>query len=218
MSRHVMSHLLTCTALLLPLLTQMSSSVVAQESFDPIYTGSPLQLATEAKIRLELDEPTIIDFIDTPLEDVLNYLEDYHVIEIELDQNALELRGIDSGTPVNRNLSDLSLRSALSHILSGLDLTHLVEDEVLLITSTDMARTHLRTVVYPVVDFFTANDDPQEKGEELIAVLKALVSPSKSSNPIGKFAMFGNHLIIQQPEAAHEEIQKVLDALRRASY
>lgn len=217
MSRNATFYVLICMVFVLPMLTQMNSFGLAQESIDRIYTGSPLQLATEAKIRQELDEPTIVEFIDTPLIDVLKYLDDYHAIEIEIDQDALDLEGVDSGTPITRNLSNISLRSVLSHILSGLNLTYLVEDEVLLITSTDMARTHLRTVVYPVGDLITANDDPQQKGESLITVLKALVSPCGSAEPNGVFALLGNHLIVQQPEAAHEEIQRILDALRRAN-
>lgn len=216
MSRNATFHVLISMIFVLTMLTQMNSFGLAQESIDPIYTGSPMQLSIEAKIRQTLDEPTTVEFIDSPLEDILHYLEDYHAIEIEIDERAFDLGSDDSAKPVTRNLTKLSLRSALSHILSEFDLTFLVEDEVLLITSPETARTHLRTVVYPVGDLITANDDSKEKGEELIAVLKSLVNPYGSSEPNRVFALLGNHLIVQQPEAAHEEIQKVLDALRRA--
>lgn len=106
----------------------------------------------EQKIQKELDEPTTIEFIDTPLEDVLNYLEDLHEIEIEIDQRALDDLGIDSGTPINRNLTGISLRSALRLILSDLDLTYIIDNEVLMITSVEEAETRLVTKVYPVAD------------------------------------------------------------------
>lgn len=218
MSRKATFHVLICMGFVLPMLPQMNSFGLAQESITPIYTGSPLQLATEARIRQELDEPTTLEFIDTPLEDVLNYLENYHDFEIVIDQQALDNLGVDPGTPVTRSLSDLSLRSALSLILSDLDLTYLIEDEVLLITSMDVARTHLRTVVYPVVDLIAASDDPQQQGKELLVILESLVNPCESSEPNGAFALLGNHLIVQQPLAAQEEIQRTLDALRRANY
>ncbi len=106
----------------------------------------------EQKIQKELDEPTQIDFIDTPLEDVLNYLEDFHEIEIEIDQRALDDIGVDSGSPINRNLSGISLRSALRLMLDDLDLTYIIDNEVLMITSIEEAETRLVTKVYPVAD------------------------------------------------------------------
>lgn len=106
----------------------------------------------EQKIQKELEEPTEIDFIDTPLEDVLNYLEDYHEIEIEIDQRALDDIGVDSGTPINRKLVGISLRSALRLMLDDLDLTYIIENEVLMITSVEEAETRLVTKVYPVAD------------------------------------------------------------------
>ncbi len=106
----------------------------------------------EKKIQKELGEPTTIDFIDTPLEDVLNYLEDLHEIEIELDLRALDDLGIDSGSPINRSLQGIALRSALRLMLDDLDLTYIIDNEVLIITSVEEAETRLVTKVYPVAD------------------------------------------------------------------
>ena len=82
-------------------------------------------------------------------QDVIDYLKDLHGIEIQLDSKALEDAGIGTDTPVTRKLKGISLRSALRLMLGALDLTYIIKDEVLLITTTEEADTELVTKVYP---------------------------------------------------------------------
>jgi hypothetical protein len=105
-----------------------------------------------AKIRKALDEKTKIDFTDQPLQDVVTYLHDLHGIEIQLDLKALEDASIGPDTPVTRNLQGITLRSALRLMLGALDLTYIIKNEVLLITTPDKAANELTTKVYPVAD------------------------------------------------------------------
>lgn len=106
----------------------------------------------EKKIIEELDKPTTLDFVDTPLAEVIQYLEDYHKIQIEMDGKALEDAGLATDTPITRQLQNISLRSALRLILKELDLTYVIDDEVLMITTVDAAQDRLTTRVYPVAD------------------------------------------------------------------
>ncbi|MBX7166550.1 MAG: hypothetical protein K1X74_09415 [Pirellulales bacterium] len=106
----------------------------------------------EKKIQRELDSPTELEFVDTPLTDVLNYLGDRHEIEIEINQRALDDAAIGSDTPINRSLQGVTLRNALKLILTDLELTYVIDNEVLLITSKEDAETRLVTKVYPVAD------------------------------------------------------------------
>jgi hypothetical protein len=106
----------------------------------------------EAKIGAALTEKTEIDFSDQPLSDVIDYLKSKHEIEIQLDSKALADTGIDSSTTVTRNLKGISLRSALRLLLGELDLTYVIRDEVLLITSKTEAENIVSTRVYPVAD------------------------------------------------------------------
>lgn len=106
----------------------------------------------ERKILEQLDAPTTLEFIETPLQDVIEYLKDLHDIEIQIDTKALDDVGIGSDTPITRNLKGVSLRSALRLMLRELDLTYMIENEVLLITTPEEAETRLSTKVYPVAD------------------------------------------------------------------
>ncbi|RCS54678.1 hypothetical protein DTL42_05995 [Bremerella cremea] len=106
----------------------------------------------EQKIFQQLDAETKIQFIDTPLEDVVNYLKTLHGIEIQIDNRALEDLSLTSDMPVTRNIEGISLRSALRLMLKELDLTYIVANEVLMITTQEEADSELITKVYPVAD------------------------------------------------------------------
>ena len=108
--------------------------------------------AAERKIAAELRRPTELDFVDTPLSEVVDYLKDRHGIEIQLDNKALSAMGVDSTTPVSKSLRGITLRSALRLLLRDLDLTYIIKDEVLLITTPEQADTDLILKVYPVAD------------------------------------------------------------------
>jgi len=106
----------------------------------------------EKRIRQALDETTSMDFVDTPLQDVVDYLKDLHGIEIQLDTRALADAGIAPDLPVSRRLSGISLRSALKLLLSSVDLSYVIKNEVLIITTPEMAATDLVSRVYPMAD------------------------------------------------------------------
>lgn len=107
---------------------------------------------SERRIRAALDQPTRMDFNDAPLEDVVDFLTDYHKIQIILDNESLDAEGLGADTPVTVNLSNISLRSGLRIMLRQLGLTYVIENEVLLITTQAEAETKLTPRVYPVAD------------------------------------------------------------------
>ncbi len=106
----------------------------------------------ERRIQASLDEQTEISFTDTPLSDVIVYLQDYHNIPIIIDTEKLNEEGIATDSPVTRTLAGVKLRSALKIILQPLALAYVIEDEVMKITTADQEKNKLQTRVYPVGD------------------------------------------------------------------
>lgn len=106
----------------------------------------------EAKIRKALTDMTDVEFVETPLGDVVEYLKDRHNIEIQLDVKALDEIGAGSETPVTIQLKGISLRSALRLLLRQLDLVYTIQDEVLLITTPDVTAARMDPHVYKVAD------------------------------------------------------------------
>ena len=109
--------------------------------------------SNEQRIYEALQKPIQnIDFSETPLRDVIASIQDSQGIPVQIDTKAFEDAGLDLETPVTRSVSGISLRSALRLLLGDLDLTYLVKDEVLMITTKDKAAETLVVKVYPVAD------------------------------------------------------------------
>jgi hypothetical protein len=104
-------------------------------------TGQPLGKlsATELKLVKTLDERTELEFIEAPLSDVVEYLRTRHSVDLQIDNRALEEAGIATDVLVTRNLKDTPLRVALQHILYDLELTCIIYNEALVITTATHA-------------------------------------------------------------------------------
>jgi len=118
------------------------------------YTSTDLKVVSpsEKRIREALESPTRMEFIEMPLQDAVSYLKDYHDIEIQLNHRALEDAGVGSDTPMTLTVNGITLRSGLRLLLGEHDLTYIIKDEVLMITTQDEAETELVTKAYPVAD------------------------------------------------------------------
>lgn len=113
-------------------------------------TQSPNKM--EQKIRASLANPTEVSFAETALEDAIKYLGDYHRINLWIDRATLQDEGVSLETPVTLQLSGVSFRSTLKLLLEPHQLTYLIEDEVMKITTSTKAADRLTTRVDPVGD------------------------------------------------------------------
>ena len=185
--------------------------------------------SAEWKILRALASPTQIDFIETPLQDVIDFFKDYHGIEIQIDTKALNDCGIDATTPVTKNLKGVSLRSALKLMLRELNLTYVIQDGVLLITRPEEAETRLTTVVYPVGDLVSARDPTtgeiwsggQADYDSLIDLITSTVQPTTWDDVGGPGSISPfpetSCIVLSQTQDVHEQVDALLATLRRVS-
>ncbi len=108
--------------------------------------------ATEEKIRFALSKPTTVEFLDLPLEDCITFLKEYHNINIWIDRATLTDEGVALDQPITLKLAGVTLRSVLKLLLEPAQLTYVIEDEVMKITTSTKAGEKLQTRVYPVGD------------------------------------------------------------------
>ena len=94
----------------------------------------------EASIRAALDQNTDVKFIEKPFYGVFDDLKQRHGIEIQLDHRALDDANIPLNTPVTKSIKGVTLRSALNLLLDDLDLTYVVQNGVLKITTETEAQ------------------------------------------------------------------------------
>lgn len=181
--------------------------------------------SNEAKILAALDEPTEVDFTDQPLQDVIDFLKERHQIEIQLDKRALEDAGQGSDTPVTRNLKGITLDSALDLVLGEADLTYLVHDEVLLITTKTEAENMLTVKVYAVSDLAKTTGAGRERANDyqlLAEVIRTNIASDswqcahrRGPGTISEYANCGA-LVVAQTWQIHREIEQFLTDLRDA--
>jgi hypothetical protein len=180
--------------------------------------------AAERRIREALDQPTQIEFVETPLKDVIDHLKATHHIEIQLDGPALKDAGVDESCSVTRNLKGISLRSALRLMLDELQLKYVVRNEVLLITSAAKAESdeYTETRVYPVTDLVFQAPDGTADFRPLMDMLTSNVASKtwaeNGGNGSQSAIVVGNRplLVVRQTQEVHEEIEKTLNMLRKA--
>jgi hypothetical protein len=191
--------------------------------------NSPTQLSgdespAERKIRAALLQPTQIEFVETPLKDVVDYLKELHHIEIQLDTAALKEAGVDESAPVTKNLKGISLRSALKLLLDELQLKYVIHNEVLLITSPAKAESdeYMITKAYPVGDLVVPQGGEFANFEPLKETLTSIVAPKTWTDNGGtgdlREMVVGNRLmlVLSQTQEVHEQIEQTLEMLRKA--
>jgi hypothetical protein len=170
-------------------------------------TEYPADHRNRAALRSELRD---FHFTETPLRDVIAQLKDMVQIPIQLDLKALEDQGVDLEAPITKDISGVELRSALRLILGDLDLTYLVKDEVLLITTKEKASENLIVRRYPMPSWIPVD-------EALIDTVQNVTGgPGAWADGGGIGAIRpgpgrSNSLIVSQTEEVHEEVVALLD-------
>ena len=117
----------------------------------------------ETQIWEKLKQPILVDFKARPLTEVVKTLSDMTGIMIHVDQAGLTLEGYTSEMPITLSLpSQISLKAALNLMLNSQNLDFVVQNEVLLITSSrntaqaNVQRTYnVRDLVLPIPNFVT---------------------------------------------------------------
>lgn len=137
--------------------------------------------AKRIEAALQESLKSLMQFEDQPLNEVISALQEQFDIPIMFDTAALEEVAISPDTEVTISLRNISLRSALNHILRqpGLeDLTYAVNDEVLLITTEEKANERLIVAVYQVDDLVDVDAERKTEKNSLFSPLVKVITQS----------------------------------------
>jgi hypothetical protein len=177
-------------------------------------------------IRQALEEPTQMEFVETTLTDVIDYLKEMHKqkhpsFEIVLDTKALSDLGITPETTITKNLKGISLRAALRLMLRDLGLAYVIRHEVLVITSPDEA---CYTKVYDVADLISAKNGEKNSALDSLMNMVAKICPAYIPSGAGSSGWPGwigslqsaevATIVVHQPEEFQEEVADLLAQLR----
>jgi hypothetical protein len=205
----------------------MANARANEADYAPLPVVPEAQTAAHARIEQALDQLAELHFSETPLEDVVRQLADTFAIPIVIDRRSLDDVGLGTDTPVTISLKGITLRQALRHMLSELDLTYIVRNEVLKITTPEESERETPTLIYPVRDFIAAS--PQAGAAisgrsglvDVTTLIQAAVWPDSWDHVGGAGVIESVEpwgvLVISQIEEAHEEITALLQAARRTN-
>ncbi len=193
--------------------TMTVGTLAAEEATQP-RTG-------EAVILAALDQKIVVDFIDEPLSGMVEYLQATHNIQIQIDERALNDVNMGPDTPISGSLDNITLRSALNLLLGNLDLTWMIADEVLLITTPEEAELHLIPRVYDVGRLVSVQDPDGELRhfDPLISAITAAVEPASwvDVGGLGSISPLtcrgANVLAVRQTRLVHRQLARLLEDL-----
>lgn len=180
-----------------------------------------------ARIVAQLTSPTEIEFSGSQLPDVADYLSELHNIRILLDPRIIA-DGIDEVFLPDIDVSDITLGSALDLMLRPHGLDYIIDDEVLKITTAEIAEQHRETRVYDVRQFgdiaaeelarvirrtvqpMSWREEPREVRGDSGARVAVRIDQSRTAaiEPLGPF------LVITQSQRGHREIEQLLVNLK----
>lgn len=99
-----------------------------------------IENAQSAAISQALNRPTTVEYAETPLRDVCDFLASQHEINIVLDVRTFDDQGIDIDLPVTARFKAAKLRTVLDKILTPHGAIFRYHKQVLLITTKEGLR------------------------------------------------------------------------------
>lgn len=160
---------------------------------------------------------TGLDYSDQPLQDVVTQLSDEYGIPIQLDKPALEEAGIGTDSKVSVTLHNISLHSALKLMLRALQLTWIIRDEVLTITTKESAEKDLDTCVYNVQGLVD-DADPKSVKALIDVICSCVAADTWAINGGGQAEVRplpSGLLVVSQTPTIQEEVFTLLDKIRK---
>lgn len=165
------------------------------------------------RIRAALDEQTSQSFVELPLSDVVQIISETHDIPLVVDNRALEEIGLSAEEPVSLTLNKISLRSFLHLMLLELDLTYVIKDEVMIVTTVESALEDHR-----VLEMYALSAELAPQAHEVVKALTTSVSPDDWEINGGPCTVMvvDNVLVVSAIEPIQEQIIDFLDKIQRA--
>ncbi|RCS40583.1 hypothetical protein DTL42_24745 [Bremerella cremea] len=156
----------------------------------------------DQKLREKMTQETKIQFIDTPLEDVVNYLEALHGFNIVVSPKVPQSEDL----LISLNIEGLRFDSTLSYMLEEHDLDWYIEGEILVVTTTADANARMSLRAYPLRSI---------DGAKLVEILEATVAPDtwKANREHGQLKLEEKHntLLVWQNRRGHELVEATIN-------
>ena len=195
---------------------------------DSLAPGVASHTRTEV-IEEVLARPTLpIEFGETALKDIVDYLKGAAKIEILLDESGLKDAKVEPDTLVSCNLRGIALADAIDIVLDRLGLVWTIHNDVLWITSPDKAGSYgfLETRVYDVADLVVYQDEKGVKFDDYSPLMdtitktidtKSWLDNSGSGTMHGESLGSAKVLVVSQSYRVQKKIALLLARIREVA-
>ncbi|MBI3822124.1 MAG: hypothetical protein HY289_05520 [Planctomycetes bacterium] len=119
----------------------------------------PLSDPREQQIEYRLRQPISLNFRNVPLEQAIKDLGAASGLPVVLDYRALQEDNVRLDAPLNIDVPNISMKSALNIMLDQVKLTYAIKNQVLMITTHKETSGRLVRVTYPVADLIVIVPD-----------------------------------------------------------
>lgn len=196
-----------------------AASALLKRSAAPVEFVDMLDAArteSERHIESSLGKSLSLSFQNTPLTEVVGSFARQLAINVVIDNESLTEEGIPTDTPVTLQLKQVTGRSALELLLQPLQLSAVIENEVLLVTTAAKEKEKLVTRTYPVSDLIGPNEDYQS----LIRMLESSTSgqwlSSHGEGGTMTELQTAGSLVVRQTPAVQTQVLNLLRQQREA--
>ena len=198
------------------------STLEVGEKFNAEQRDQQIAEALNRSIRLDVKEVGLQDFV--------NALAEQLDVPISLDILSLEEVGIELSMPVSVKVKNASVRAALRAALNDYDLTYMIKNDSLVITTPEAAEANLRLHVYNVsdlVDSATKSRIQARYESDDVVVRIQIIETITNTIHVEDWDEVGGaghieplllgdmvYLVVSQTEEVHEGIQYMLEKVR----
>jgi hypothetical protein len=163
--------------------------------------------------------------VDMPLTSFAEKVHKQTGLLLLIDTRALDDVGIGTDVPVSIDVRNVSLGSALRTVLRDFELTLLIRDEVVWITSPEESEAYLATKLYPVRDLVTLDGHLPAKfahlvSDELLELVTTTIAPESWADVggPGSIELVANQwaLAVAQTDDVHARLTQQMQRIRRA--
>lgn len=127
--------------------------------------------AKEKALMKALNTTISVEFEKNSFEDVVAFLKRVTNVEILVDQRALTEASVSYETPVTLK-AKLSMRTVLKRVLADLNLTYVIKDEAIQVTSRERAKEMTTVRAYYIGDLATLTDYTVPLGLSQLAMVE----------------------------------------------
>lgn len=180
--------------------------------------------ANEMALQKKVAEACVpVEFVETPLNEVLQFFATKQQIPIQFDRRSADDHGIAFDTPVTFKLRGAaSFQRVFQRLLRSLQLTFIIRDDVLLVIPHD-ENSHLITRIYPAWDL--VGDDRDKVEVSLRGLVELIESTTGRDGPgweeeggqgaVRYLAGLASLVVCTSP-ATHEQIESLISRMRQS--